>query len=600
MQIIQLPPQTVNFINAVYRSKKGVEVDLKEVLEGYRKFIALTNDWFETRKQIAISGDEPVMISNTQYLVTKREEDLGKLEASGYDTESFENYIKTEFELAESLTRLSAEREKQRVSPVPVANDFLIAAWAHINKGASLDVARGYMTLLKLYLENLEEDYGRISHALKPEVNEEFSLAFDVTKQAVKKIEETLKKEDSKELDTFCEQLKGGFNLLNYYLEWQKNQDEKLTQQYSRFKIPFIAHDLEILLSDAKEGRTGEWSDKVQLIQQAAMPELEAFWEQTHRQIFVKPSVKTEIVEKINDELGRLKTSLNSLAELTPEHLSTYEGSLENLSSLFQNLDQHTLRWNNLIGTGGELLGECVKGIYYGTLPDFSLRDITNYLRTSPLVSYFEDGIADLETYLEDFQKEHLLWGLEKLMATIPQKAEEAGGAAATLLCPYCGTSNLSAQSYCSKCNARLMFKGAMIMESDAPDSSAASINIMDLPLPSTAEPLVRLLHHVETGEYTAEEAEGLINNFISSLNQTASITKGDKLLSKEQQEKTGAILADFGTAAKEAQQFLESFDPDALRRALKKVSEASLRLTKYTEEEAERLAKQEHKAETR
>ncbi len=579
MRIIHLPPETVYFINSLTRSMKGFDLNIADALQIYRNFHVNVQRWLDNKSLVILSAEENTVLSNMHFIMGKRLELLNKLESSAPDQAFFEELIKFEFELADSLTDFNSMREKAEISPIRVVNDFLMVGWAHIHKEATFESVAAIFPLFKEYLKNFEEEYHALEHTLKEEVKKEFAFGFQITHQGVAEVEEFITTYDKNLLEWGCNKIREGFGILNYFNEWKRDRDLQLFEQYSRFRIPLIGHELEILLREAEEAHTADWEEKVSIIVISSLPRLEDFWNNAKEKLFVKPSRKEELTMRIDNGLEELRASLIELRNLTTENLQRYERILDELSSTFMELDEATLRCINMVGTGGELLVDATKGVYYGTLPDFILDEMLKFFKSSPQASYQEEVIGFLDAYLTEWDSEYLLMALEKFIETLPPAAEAALLEESTIPCTFCGTANEQSSSFCKSCNARLMLKKAIAFEHESkPVETAAPKNILELPLPPTAEPLVRLLKAVEEGSCTPELAASQIGTFKTYVSKTLEKLKNDKNTPNEAMEKLSAIMEEFVEASGECDEFLREYDPAILRRALKKISDASVK----------------------
>ncbi|MDQ7822092.1 MAG: hypothetical protein RDV48_04790 [Candidatus Eremiobacteraeota bacterium] len=575
MKVISIPPESALFLNRLTAVKGGEELDLIEEIKHYRVFHQFTLQWLQGKS--ALTDEEQTRLSNALYLLQRREELLNEIETRGLDDGLYDELRKIEFEIADTFTALTQEREKSPISPIPAVNELLMSTWASIHREAPLERVKEALDVANGYLRNLEGDYNAIAHTFKEEVKHEFALGFEVTKTALADIGSALLSGDRAALEGPSGRLKEGSGLLNYYLEWQQSQEEKLLTQFNRFNIPFIGPDLQILLEEMREGNYSE--EKLLLIKEFSLPKLLQFWEATNERLFIKPSQKLELLEKMDEALQALQAAFESLKENTGASIDHYEECLQKLSSLFTAIDHETLHWNSLIGTGGELLGEAIKNVYYGTLPDFALEEVIGYFKYTPQVSYLEEGIAQLEAYFQDHNRERLLHGLEHILAVLPGKEEEADSQVSTIPCAYCGTANEPARAFCSKCNARLMFKEAIILDQDQEKEGVEEkpVNLMELPLPATAEPLIRLVNTIEKGTVNDEDAKSYLYSFRNLVENAKKEIAADKSLPPEGKEKMKALMEVFSEAAAEAIQYLSSHDSAVIHRALRKISEASV-----------------------
>jgi hypothetical protein len=586
MRMIHLSPETVEFLNCLYRSSKGIDIDLRDALSLYREAIGKSKERFRLMEQVTVSEEEKTLFSNASFLFDKREELLRELEKSEFDTARFSEITTLEFDLHEALKAVHGAREKAQFSPIPEINGFLLVAWAYLHNEGPFDVIRDYFPTLSGFFAAMEEDFKNDAPYLKKDAAEGFSFGFAAVRQGIDEITRFLSTSDRDLLGTACYKIKEGADILSYYVDGKKQKIDRLWQQFSRFTIPLVGPDLQILLEDAKEGRTEEWPHKVEMIEIASMTGLMEFWKGAGQHLFINPSKKQALVSNIDRALARTQNALGALKKLTDETVRDYEDALEDLSRLFSSLEGETLKWPSLIGTGGELLGETIKGIYYDSLPDFTLEEIIRYLRSSPFMSYQEDAVASFEAYLQDWDKEHLLQGLEKLLSSMPHGEEIKEEASSMIPCTFCGVANEPSRTFCSGCNARLMLKTALLFEENAKEEPTAPIFISDLPLPLTAEPLVRLLRKAETDECGSEEAAALIDAFTATIRETLEQLRNDKSLDNESKEKMASIMAEFSQAAEEASAFVASRDPAVLRQALGRISRASIEAKSLEKEE--------------
>lgn len=580
MRVVHLPSETVEFINSLTRSMKGHDVNLADALQIYLNFHVNVQRWLDNKSLVILNDEESRVLSNMHFVMGKRLELLNKLENTAPDQAFFEELIKFEFELADSLTTFSSIREKGVISPIPVVNDFLMTGWAHINKEASFETVEAIFPLFKEYLKNFEEEYNDLAHTLKEEVRKEVAFGFQITHQGAAEVEEFMTKRDKNLLECGCDKIREGFGILNYLNEWKRERDLRLFEQYNRFRIPLVGHEMEILLIEAQEGQTSQWAEKVGIIAISSLPRLVDFWNNAKEKLFVKPSRKGELTERIDKGLDELRLSLIDLQNLTAETLQRYEHILQELSSAFTELDDATLRWGDMVGTGGELLVEATKGVYYNTLPDFTLEEMLKFFKSSPQASYQEEVIRYLDSYLAEWEAEYLLMALEKFIETMPAPVEAAAPVEeATIPCTFCGTANEHSRSFCKSCNAKLILKQAIAYENESkPVEASVPQNILDLPLPPTAEPLVRLMKAVEDGNCTPEFAAEQIGRFRTYISKTQEQLKNDKNTPKEALDKLSTIMEEFSEASLEFDDFLQEYDGEILRRILKKISDASVK----------------------
>lgn len=581
MRIVHLPSETVEFINSLTRWMKGHDVNLADALQIYMNFHVNVQRWLDNKSLVILNDEESTVLSNMHFVMGKRLELLNRLESTAPDQALSDELIKFEFELADSLTTFSSIREKGVLSPIPVVNDFLMTGWAHIHKEAAFETVEAIFPAFKEYLKNLEEEYNSLAQTLKEEVRKEFTLGFNITHQGVAEVEQFITSRDKNLLNYGCDKIREGFGILNYFNEWKRDRDLQLFEQYNRFRIPLVGHELEILLQEAQEGQNSQWTEKVGIIAISSLPRLEDFWSNAKEKLFVRPSRKCELVGRIDRGLEELRASLIDLQSLTAESLQRYEGVLAELSSAFTELDEATLRWGDaVVGTGGELLVEATKGAYYGTLPDFILEEMLKFFKSSPQASYQEEVIGCLESYLSGWDHEYLLMALEKFIDTMPAPAETAEPVEeATIPCTFCGTANEKSRSFCKSCNARLMLKQAITYEQESrPIDTSTPQNILELPLPPTAEPLVRLMKAVDDGSCTPEFAAAQVGTFRTYVSKTQEQMNSDKNTPKEALDRLSPILDEFAQASQECEEFLQSLDGDILRRILKKISDASVK----------------------
>jgi hypothetical protein len=581
MRIVHLPSETVDFINSVTRSMKGIDVNLADAVQIYRDTHNAVQRWLDNKSLVILSEEENRVLSIMHFVLGKRLELLNRLENTAPDQAAFEELIKIEFELADNLTTFSSLREKGVISPIPVVNDFLMAAWAHINKETTYETVASIFALLQQYLKNFTDEYNSVVHTLRAEVGQEFATGFRIVYEGMTEVDEFMRTRRKDILDQGCDKIKEGFGILNYFNEWKRDRDLQLFEQFNRFRIPLIGHELEILIREAQEGKTDQWAEKVGIIAISSLPRLEDFWVNAREKLFVRPSRKCEIVGRIDRGLEELRASLIELQKLTAESLQRYEGIIAELSSAFTELDEITLRWGEtVVGTGGELLVEATKGAYYGTLPDFILEEMLKFFKSSPQASYQEEVIGCLESYLSEWDHEYLLMALEKFIDTLPPPAAPAAQEEeSTIPCTFCGTANEKSRSFCKSCNAKLMLKQAMTYETESrPIDAAIPQNVLELPLPPTAEPLVRLMKVVDDGSCTPEFAAAQVGTFRTYVSKTQEQMNSDKNTPKEALDRLSPILEEFAQASQECDEFLQSLDGEILRRILKKISDASVK----------------------
>jgi len=578
MKIITMPPQSAEFLNTVLRKIRGIDCDLPGALESYASFCRASASWLEQRKKLCITEEEETIISNIQFLLQKRDELFSELGEKEPDAAFLDSLGKLEFEIADALTGLNGRDERSRVSPVAAVNDFLLSAWVHLNRQGDVEHVRTYFGFIKENIAFLKDDFTANFHRLKEEARREIEKGFVIMEEGARMVEEYLGGGDSSLLDMGCSNVKEGGRLINYYVEWRNSAGERLAAQYNRFSIPFIGADLQILLDEGKENHDNDWAEKVEAVESVSLPRLTTFWNDTESALFVKPSAKAQLAPAINEQLERLGSVMADLKNFSEEGLRSYEEILVSLSSLFSELDRETLRWGHALGTQGEMLGEAVKGLYYGTLPDFVADDLVRHFRSSPMASYQEETITALEAYLESGNREQLLWALEKFLELLPDDTGKDQGGGLTIPCTFCGTPNEPTRTSCSSCHARLVFRETLLLD-DQETVKEKPFELFELPLPAAAGPLVQLLHAAEKGECSQEYAAALLEAFSRKVEEAETGTRTDKSLPEATKKEMSAIVEVLKEGDAEARKFLATSDISALQSALRIVSEGSLRV---------------------
>jgi hypothetical protein len=577
LQVTYLPGETVQFLNAFYRYEAIGHDAFMAFQEQYRGFCATARAWLERRKELSLSDEENVLIENISYLFERRDELRAASAVSRGDLRLLGKLAKVEADTAQSLKSLNDMREQARLLPVEMANDFLLAAWTHLHRQTPYAVLSEYYSMLSGYHERLLRDYCAHAALLRPEVTEQFRYAFELAGHGLHDVYSYLASGERALLEAGASRVKDAYGLLHHYLEWKKESDEKLRSELAPYAVPQLAPDFQMLLEEACAGRLDSWAEKVDFVRSDPLEKLLHFWQQARERLFVKPSKKEVLVVSMDGWLAELERRLMALRSYSPEAAGAYEESLHALLQVMGALDHETIRWNHLHFPLVEPLGEMVRGIYYGILPDMNVDELLLALKgENPLRSFFDEARVFLEEFQQGGDREQLLSGLEKFLDALPDREEVAAEATTQIPCPCCGTLNDASRTGCHFCGTR--FSGS----SQSLNVTQLAGHAMDpffMPLPPAAEPLVRLLKQAERGQCTPDSAVSLLDEYTRSVDATEVQFQKDKSLPAQFRESMADVLQSLREADQEARSFLDSHDPAVLRRALVKISAAAVQV---------------------
>jgi hypothetical protein len=451
--------------------------------------------------------------------------------------------------------------------PLPAVREFLAAAHGFLNKGMRPDSLFLTMPLLKAYVDELSKDYAGHREHLREAVRVELDRGLEMITRGVEEAAALLTtsardiarwdRSAAMKLAEACRDLRGGGQIMGFYLDLRRKWRLREEERYGRFAIPFTGTELQMILEEARS-KPQEWSQLRQLAGVLLKERFEAPWEGMARDLLVRPSALPTLRREVDKALDDLRKVLSSEAST----LDKFEESLEHLSRAFSDLGAAALVPRDDDELSLKAL-EVVKGILSSIVPDFALGDLIREIR----VAHGElpaDAEEAWRGYLANGTRGSLLEGLEAFLDCLSGSQDGRDPAS---LCLFCGAPNSPGSRVCIKCGARLLFS--------RPGQSHSRLCVVEgevLKLPAAAEPLADLLDAWRSGAFDSAAAAGALEMYFSTLEKTREQIWREGAPTGEKAALLEA-LDRFEEAGREAVAALEGEDPRAFRQALESIA---------------------------
>lgn len=434
-----LPPTVVPYLNAL--SHKGS--DHREELDGFLAAVQQMTDWWEFQRGFTLDEDEESKFENLRvlheelreaiYLPTKQEQ-LDRLVPDLYQAIGF-------------MDSINHRREAPHFSPQPAVNDFLMCGAAWLKGRADNDAVSQRLERLQAYAGVLRHAFIGVKSRLLPEAVESLEVGLNHFRQGL----ESVQLENPEQFQDALASIKEGSDILQFLIDWQRQDVQRQSQASSRFLIPVAGPSFQEALEQARTLPREQWRRGIKFLDTVAMPQLESTWARMRTSIFWEPNQRLEIWEEVQLSIEDVRAAVADLAneELTPDQaLDNLENALETLAAAFAQARENSLSHQHLQGTQPGYYIEAILGGLNQTLPFLAFPEL---FHSSPPPEEWKPVVRHILDFGTDLEPDHLYRAGYLLLQKFPPPppAEEIPEG---WTCPNCGHHNNSG-TRCSQCH---------------------------------------------------------------------------------------------------------------------------------------------------
>lgn len=370
MTITHLPPGLVGLLNAIFWGQQEYEDELSTFLDTWDN----VKNWHAFHGSYSVDEKEQGELDNFLVLwdqvnsVMESEEPI-----------EFEKLATPLYDTVRIMERINGEREIASFSPIPAVNETLLSTAAFCMDRGTEEGLRDRLPMLAECLDNLRGLCFEQQENLPEEIEEALMKGFDAVETGIRQLHEKLPDKDAAQ-EAFAN-IKDGASLVEFLLEWDRKEKERLKELYSRFNIPIIGTELEIGFESTKMVGRQKWRRGAKETEEEFLPQLEEFWNSVKHHLFLVPEEREELVANVEESILSLKDAIAALKEeegSDEEVLGSLEEALEWCSESFTNLQDSTLR-PEVFGQNPEKhIFEASRGVLAGTVPDAALVELLN------------------------------------------------------------------------------------------------------------------------------------------------------------------------------------------------------------------------------
>jgi len=435
----QLPPNVVPYLNAL--SHKGS--NHREELDGFLVAVDQLTDWWEFQRGYTIDDEEESKFENLKLLHQELREAINLRTKQ----EQLDRLVPDLYQVIALMDSINHRREAPHYSPQLAVNDFLLCGAAWLLERADDEAVLQRLERLQGYATVLRHAFIGVKSRLLPEVVESLEIGLNHFRAGLDAV--TL--DDPDQLRDALASIKEGAEILQFLIDWQRQDLQRQAQMSSRFTIPGAGPAFQDALEQARALPREQWRRGIKYLETVATPQLEATWAGMRTSIFWEPNQRLEIWEEIQLSIEDVKLTVADLAnlELTPDQaLDNLEAALETLGAAFRQARQGSLSHLHLQGTQAGYYIEALLGALNNTLPFLAFPEL---FHGSHPPEEWKAIVGHILDYGLDLEVDHLYRAGYLLLQRFPPPppVEEAPQG---WTCPSCRHFNTSG-TRCSECH---------------------------------------------------------------------------------------------------------------------------------------------------
>lgn len=434
-----LPPTVVPYLNAL--SHKGS--NHREELDGFLAAVQQMTDWWEFQRGYTLDEEEEAKFENLRVL----HEELREAVYLPSKQEQLDRLVPDLYQAIGFMDSINHRREAPHFSAQLAVNDFLMCGAAWLKGRADDEAVLQRLERLQAYAAVLRHAFIGVKSRLLPEVVESLEVGLHHFRQGI----ESIQLENREQFQDGLASIKEGSDILQFLIDWQRQDVQRQAQNSSRFTIPVAGPSFQEALEQARPLPREQWRRGIKFLETVAMPQLESTWAQMRTSIFWEPNQRLEIWEEINLSIEDVRAAVIDLAneELTPDQaLDNLEAALETLAAAFRQARQNSLSHQHLQGTQAGYYIEAILGGLNETLPFLAFPEL---FHSSPPAEDWKSLVQHILDFGSDLEPDHLYRAGYLLLQRFPPPppAEEVPEG---WPCPNCGHFN-SSGTRCSQCH---------------------------------------------------------------------------------------------------------------------------------------------------
>jgi len=452
MEIVHLPPTLVPFLDALAH----IGTDHAQELPTFEAGLADMERWLAHHGAFNLHAEEALELEN---LAVLHEQIRAALDQPGKQA-ILDALVPPLYQAIGLMDKINKRREQPHFSPLPAVNEAILAGAAFIQGRGRPEAVAARLAILGEFYRHTRQRYRSVKARLRPEVVEELDFAFAHLRAAQNAAEAALADENKQALHDALAQLKEAGDLVNFLVEWDRQDRERLRQRHQRFNIPNGAGQvLELGLESARAFDRSQWARGTRSLTEVTLPELRGFFQASQARLVLPVEARLDLIEAVEHALEGVEEALHAMPEReTQDALDGLEGALEELSRAFSELEAQVPPVAHLQGTLAGAYWEAMVGALGGTVPIVALLDL---LQSRPAPVEWEPVVRHLRDYVAGGEPADLQLAALALAELHPAPAASEG--AASWSCAYCGHVNPAGSGPCQACSAKQV-EGALDM----------------------------------------------------------------------------------------------------------------------------------------
>lgn len=442
--VIHLPPGMVGLLNALYWNSP----DLEDELHSFQQLHEATGGWYQFNSAYALNAEERTELENFAVLW----EEIGELLDNGPTLEAL---VPPLYQSVHIMNEVNKRREAPHYSILPAVNEILLAGAAFCSGEGEARGVEDRLSLLFEYMTNVRGLFYEQREKLPDQIAEELDKGFALVQSGIDQLQQWAEGADEgsagkEAVAAALSEVKDGASLVEFLIEWDRKEKERLHQVYGRFNIPMVGMELEMGLESARIAERRQWRRAVLYTQEQVLPKFDEFWDMVGPTLLLPPEDRLELLDQVHDVMEEVRGAVAAMLddELAGEEaLDGLEHALEEATNVFREVEARALRGEHLRGKPQADFFEAIRGLLGGTVPDAALAEL--------LAQGAPDVVAaPLAQYLESGNEEFLFEAAAALVESVEQQPEVQAEAPSDWACTYCGQKNPVGQSQCSHCQA--------------------------------------------------------------------------------------------------------------------------------------------------
>lgn len=457
MELIHLPPDVVLLLDALYAGRTDCEEELARFLAVRDASVA----WLEFHGAYSVTDEEAALLGNVSVLWNEME---------GRIAEGLSELLPRLYEAMAGLDRLRRWRERPDYSRQPPVNDLVRAGGAVLKGRGEARVVTDRLPTVATWLRNVESMFEGARDRLRPEVIADIEIGLRHMRDALSGCQVAAETGDRGMLHDALDQMLAGGELVQHFLDWDFEDQQRLEQQRSRFNIPIIGPSMDLALASARKAPREAWGPAVEHALALDLPRLRGMWSRVRPGIMTRVEIpepegwdpadgipldlehRELLLQTVDEGIDALEAALVRMTDPSVADdaaLATFELSLTNLSRAFHALDRDALRFDSAAGTAAEPWIELIGGALTGTIPAAA---VDEFLRSAAPPPSWTNVTDCLHGWLADPQDAHLLMAAQRLHGHLHVPVDVP--LSTTWTCAPCGQAVALGVSSCPRCGA--------------------------------------------------------------------------------------------------------------------------------------------------